>query len=297
VIANGTSVLVALNTFGHPPLLAQLTTDSTFVLGGTTTVTGTVTLGGPAPAAGAVITLTSSNPAAFFPNGMTVTVPAKAVTATFAISINAVTTTTPVTISATFHATRLTSTLNVVPPFTEASLTITPTSLIGMLGGDTAVGTVTLTGPASNGTVVKLSSASPAMLSVPASVTFAPGAKTATLSAVAQHVAADTSIAISATLGTTTQSATVTVRKETSTVTITKAEYVVKKGLLSIEATSSDRVASLQIFNPTTGALVGSIPLVNVGKFTGQLVVSGTFTSAAAQSSVGGLSIAAVAQK
>jgi hypothetical protein len=43
--------------------------------------------------------------------------------------------------------------------------------------------------------------------------------------------------------------------------------------------------------------LVGQIPLVNVGKFSGQLHVTGTFTSVAAQSSVGGLSIAPVVQK
>jgi hypothetical protein len=123
------------------------------------------------------------------------------------------------------------------------------------------------------------------------------GAKTAAFSVIAQHLAADTSAAVSATLGATSKSATVTVRKETATVTITKAEYVVKKGLLNLEATSSDRVASLHLFNPTTGALVGSVPLVNVGKFTGQLAVSGAFTSAAAQTSVGVLSIAAVSQK
>jgi hypothetical protein len=98
-------------------------------------------------------------------------------------------------------------------------------------------------------------------------------------------------------LGTTTASATVTVRKETATVVVTKAEYVVNKGQLTVEATSTDRVASLQVFNANTGTLVGTIPLVGVGKFVGQLHIAGSFTSVAAQSSVGGLSIAAVAQK
>jgi hypothetical protein len=96
---------------------------------------------------------------------------------------------------------------------------------------------------------------------------------------------------------TNTQSSLVAVRKETATVTVTKAEYVVSKGQLSVEASSTDRVASLQVFNANTGALVGTIPLVNVGKFVGQLHVTGSLTSVAAQSSVGGLSIAAVVQK
>jgi hypothetical protein len=166
-----------------------------------------------------------------------------------------------------------------------------------MFGGDAAVGTVTLGSPAANGTVVNLASANPAALKVPASVTFTPGAKTATFPVSAQHVAADTLVAVSATLGTTTQSSSVTVRNETATVAVTKAEYVVSKGQLSLEASSTDRVANLQIFNANTGVLVGIIPLVNVGKFVGQLHVTGSFTSVAAQSSVGGLSIAAVTQK
>jgi hypothetical protein len=89
----------------------------------------------------------------------------------------------------------------------------------------------------------------------------------------------------------------VTVRKEATTVTVTKAEYVVKKGQLTIEATSTDRVGSLQVFNATTGVSLGAIPLVNVGQFKGTLGVTGTLTSVAVQSSVGGLATATVAQK
>jgi hypothetical protein len=87
------------------------------------------------------------------------------------------------------------------------------------------------------------------------------------------------------------------VLKETPTLTITKAEYTVTKSSLNVEATSSDRVASLQVFNAVTGQFVGSIPLVNVGKFSGQLTVTGSFTSVAVQSSVGGVAIGSVKQK
>ncbi len=297
VIANGSGVLVALNTFGHPPLLAQLTADSAFVVGGPALVTGTVSLGAPAPAKGAVVTLTSNNAAAFFPNGATVKIPAGAVSATFVIGTKAVALSTPVTIAANYHFTRLATAIHIVAPFNLTSVSVTPASLIGMFGGNTSVGTVRLSGPAADGTVIDLASANPKALTVPASVAFAPGAVTATFSISAQHVPADTTVALSAMLGSITRLANVTVRKETATVTVTKAEYVVKKGLLNVEATGTDRVGNLQIFNANTGVLLGTIPLVNVGKFVGQLGVSGALTSIAAQSSVGGLSVAPVAQK
>jgi hypothetical protein len=297
VIANQDVLLVALNTFGHPPLLAQLTTDSTFVVGGATTVTATVSLGGPAPTGGASITLTSSNLAATFPGGKTVNIPAGSVTTTCSIATKAVTASTPVTISANYQFTKLATQIDVVPAFTVASISVAPASLIGMFGGDAAVATVTLSGPASNGTVVNLASANSAILTVPASVAFTPGAATATFPIGALHVAANTSVAVSGTLGANTRSGSVCILQETATIVVTKAEYVVKKGLVTVEATSTDRVSTLQIFNPSTGLLVGTIPLVNVGKFVGQLNVTGSFPSLAAQSGVGGLAIANVTQK
>ncbi|HEX4427087.1 MAG TPA: VCBS repeat-containing protein, partial [Terriglobales bacterium] len=192
-ITNGFAVLVALNTFGHPPLLAQLTTDTTFVVGGTTTIKGTVSLGAPAPAGGVIVTLASNKiAAATLPK--TVKIPAGTVSASFTISTNAVTVPTPVTITATYHFTKLTTNINVVAPFTVASVSVSPSSLIGMFGGDAAVGTVTLSGPAPNGTVVNLSSANSAVVTVPASVAFAPGATTATFPVSAQHVTANTTV-------------------------------------------------------------------------------------------------------
>jgi hypothetical protein len=297
VIANRDVVLVALNTFGHPPLLAQLTTDITFLVGGATTVTGTVSLGAPAPTGGAFIILTSSNLAATFPGGKTVKIPAGGITATFAIATKAVTASTPVTISAKYQFTKLATQINVLPSFTIETVSVAPASLIGMFGGDAAVGTVTLSGSASNGTVVNLASANSAILTVPASVAFTPGANTATFPITARHVSANTSVAITGTSGANTRSGSVSVLQETATIVVTKAEYILKKGLVNVEATSTDRVSTLQIFNPSTGLLVGTLPLVNVGKFVGQLNVTGSFPTLAAQSSVGGLAIANVTQK
>jgi hypothetical protein len=295
-MAVGTGVQVSLNTRGTPPLLAQLTTSATDVVGGAT-VTGTVSVGGPTPTGGARVSLTSSSPSATFPSGKTVLIPAGLQTATFTISTTAVTAATTVTITGSYNSFKQSAHFTIVPPFSLSSVSISPSSLIGLYGGGPATGTVTLSGPASDATVVNLSSSLPAVVSVPATVSVKAGSKTAIFTLTAFNVSADTSAVVSATLQGTTRTATVAVRKETPTVTITKAEYTVSKSNLLVEATSSDRVTTLQVFNSVTGQLVGSIPLVNVGKFSGQLTVAGPFTSVAVQSSVGGVAVGSVKQK
>jgi len=293
-------VQVALNTFGHPPLVAQLTASSAFPVGSGPIVTGTVSLGGPAPAGGALITLFSSSPSASFPNGKSVTVPAGSRSATFAIATSAVAAPTPVTISATYHLITQKTSFTVVNRFTLTS--ISSVTIVGEFGGNAGVGTITLSGPASDGTVVGLTSANASVLKVPPSVAVVPGAMTATFPMTANHVAADTVVAVTGTLAGTTRSAAVTVKKQTAAVAIQKAEYVVKKGQLTVQATSTNIEPSLTVYNANTGALVGSLRLtnvgnVNVGLFTGVLTVTGSLTSIAVQDFAGGLAIGAVAQK
>jgi hypothetical protein len=295
-MAVGTGVKVSLNTRGTPPLLAQLTTSATDVVGGGT-VTGTVSLGGPAPTHGALVSLTSSSPSATFPNGKTVLIPAGSQSSTFTISTTTVSAATTITITGTYNSFKQSARFTIVPPFSLSSVSISPSSLIGLYGGGPATGTVTLSGPAADGTVVNLSSSIPSVVSVPTNVSVKSGAKTATFTLSAFHVTADTSVTVSATLQGTTRTGDVTVRKETPTVTITKAEYTVSKSNLLVEATSNDRVSSLQVFNAVTGQLVGSIPLVNIGKFSGQFTVAGPITSVAVQSSVGGVAVGSVKQK
>jgi hypothetical protein len=296
VIAVGTGVLVARNTSGRPPLLAQVTTSTAVVVGGTT-LTGTVALGGPAPSGGALIALSSNNVNATFPNGKSILIPAGAQSATFPIATQAVTSSAVVTISATYHSVKQATKFTIVAPFALKSVSVAPSSVIGMFGGDPATGTVTFNGPVTDGTTVSLASAQPGLLSVPVTVSVAAGATTATFPVAAFHVTADTPIKVTASFQGTTATTNVTVQQQPATIVITKAQYTVSKSLLNIEASSNDRVASLQIYNAITGAFVGNIPLVNVGKFVGQLTVTGPFTSVAAQSSVGGVAIAPVAQK
>jgi hypothetical protein len=299
-------VQVALNTFGHPPLVAQLTASAVFTVGGGS-VTGTVSLGGPAPAGGALITLSSSSASASFPNGNSVTVPAGLRSTTFPIATSAVATPTPVTLSATYHSVTQKTSITLVTRFTLAS--VSPVIILGEFGGNAGVGTVTLTGPASDGAIIGLASANPAALKVPASVAVAPGALTASFPIVANHVVTDTLVSITGALAGITRSAAVTVKAQPGIVAIQKAEYVVKKGQLTVQATSTNLAPagsagspSLTVYNANTGTLVGSIRLTNVGKgnvgsFTGVLTVSGSLTSIGVQDVAGGLAIGAVAQK
>ena len=297
VIATGSGILVARNTSGQPPLLAQVSTNTVSVLGGATAVTGTVSLGGTAPSEGALVALESSDPAAGFPNGSTVLIPAGSQSANFTISTTAVTTATPVTISASYNSVTQSGTFTVVPSFSLQSVSVSPASLFGMFGGNRSVGTVTLSGPVADGVVIGLATDNPRAISIPPTVAVAPGATTAAFVILAQPVTADTPVTISASFQGITVSGTVTVRKETASLVISKSQYTVSKTQLNVEATSTDVVSSLQVFNATTGALVGNMPNVGGGKFVGQFRVAGPFTSVAVQSSAGGLAIASVPQK
>src|SRR5438046_423442 len=155
--------------------LSALALNPTSVTGGTQSSTGTVTLSGPAPSGGAVVSLSSNNTtAARVPSS--VTVAAGATTASFTVSTSAVSASVAVTISAAFGGTTRTATLTVnpatPPPVTLSSLTLNPTSVTG--GTQSSTGTVTLSRPApSGGAAVSLSSSNTFTARVPASVTVA----------------------------------------------------------------------------------------------------------------------------
>ena len=298
-MVDGTAVYVARNSMGNPALLGLVTLDSNFVVGGPSTVIGTVKLGGPAPAGGSVIALASDNPAAAFLPGTSVTIPAGATSATFTVATGAVAAATPVNISATLGSVTQTGLITVVPPISVSSVTIAPASLFGFFGGNLAVGTVTLSGPASDSlVVVALSSSNTAGATVQASVAVLPGATTATFSLSALHVSVNTPVTITGGYQGTTASGIVNVLKATDTVIITKTEYVVSKSQFRIEATSSDASAAFMlVFNAITGAPIAPMAPAGGGKFTGQFFVPGPFTSVAVQSANGGLAIGAVIQK
>ncbi len=176
--------------------LNTVTLNPTTVPGGAGSV-GTVALNGPAPAGGAVVTLSSSNTAAAQVPA-SVMVPANATTATFTVATSVVSANTTATISATYRAT-LTANLTVVRSLSTVS--VNPTSVVG---GTSSTGTVTLAGAApAGGAVVTLSSSNTAAAQVPASVTVAAGATAATFTVTTFAVASSTTATISGTYGVT----------------------------------------------------------------------------------------------
>ena len=104
-------------------------------------------------------------------------------------------------------------------PATLSALSVNPSSTVG---GTSSTGTVTLTAAApSGGAVVSLSSSNTAVAAVPASITIAAGATTATFSASTSPVAASTPVTISASYGGVTKPTTLTVNPASQAATLT----------------------------------------------------------------------------
>jgi trimeric autotransporter adhesin len=158
-------------TVKPPPLIDPLLTPA-IVIGGNPS-TGSVTIGGPAPAGGATVRLSSDNPAAIVPP--TVTVPAGAITATFIVNTIPVNSVTMAGITGSYNG--VDTGILIINPPSVLSVSLTPTTVIG---ATSSTGTVTLDGAApQGGAVVQLSSDS-SSATVPATVMVPAGSTTAT---------------------------------------------------------------------------------------------------------------------
>ncbi len=293
LLLSAPSVTVLRDTHGTPPLLALASISPASVVGGSRTQ-GTVVLGGPAPAGGAVVSLTSSNPALAFPLAATVTVPAGASSAPYSIATSAVITPTPVTITAVWNSVAQPAALTLVAPYTLTGLSINPAS---QYGGFTVQGTVSLSGPADSTATVLLSSSNTALASVPASVTVPAGATGGNFTITLRPVAVNTPATISASLGGVTQTSAITVLQPLDSVKITRAEDTIRSAQLRVEATSTSTSATLTVWNSATGALIGTLANAGGGKYTGSFTVSPAVLSITVRSSLGGLATGAVTQK
>jgi len=190
--AGGTSVSGSLKI-----TVAELTTlslnPSNVTEGGSST--GTVGLNGLAPTAGAVVRLSCPLLGVKLP--MSVSIPSGARKATFSIETTAFEEPESTTVTAKYDAVSLKASLTISLPALSA-VTVTPTSLIG---GNSASGTVTLSGAAlSNGFMVTLSSNQPSV-KVPQSLTVPSGASSATFSVSTTPVSSATQAMISASAG------------------------------------------------------------------------------------------------
>ena len=112
-----------------------------------------------------------------------------------------------------------------------------------------------------------------------------------------QPVTTDTAVSISASMNGTTQAAAVTILRPLDSVRITKAEDSTRSFQLKVEATSTSAAASLTVWNPATGALIGALTPGGGGKYTGSFTVSPAVLSITLKSSLGGITTGPVAQK
>ncbi len=250
--------------FQHSPLSA-VSFNPASVTGGTAS-TGTVTLSDAAPAGGATIPLSNSNPAvATVP--VSVTVPAGATSATFAVSTNLVTVSTSVTISATYGSASSFALLTVTPATTLSSLSLNPTSVTG---GTASTGTVTLSGSApAGGATVALSSSNSAVATVPASVTVPAGAANASFT-VSTTTCTSGAVTISGTYGGLTKSAGLTVTTTPDTLTIQQADYFASRQELRVAVMDTNSTATLQVYVTSTGQLIGQLTKGGDGTYRGQ---------------------------
>ncbi|HEY0376771.1 MAG TPA: hypothetical protein VGC87_07430 [Pyrinomonadaceae bacterium] len=188
-----------------PLAISSLTINPASIVGGNA-VTGTVMLNGPAPAGGAVVTLSDSIPAATTPSN--VTVPAGAKTKTFSVTTVPVTINQGGNVTASYGGATKSAAL-VVQALALSSVTLSPASVAGGVG---VAGTVTLNGPATSAGVVVTLSDNLAATTVPSNVTVPAGATSKTFNITTTVVAATQSGTVTAKFGAVSKTAALTVR-------------------------------------------------------------------------------------
>ena len=197
--ASSTADITVLST-----ALSSLTLDVSSVSGGVS-ATGTVTIANAAPAAGYVVTLTSSSDKVTIP--ASVTIAAGQTSATFQATTVAVASDVTSTITASANGVDKTSTLTVTAPGI-ATFAISPTSVSG---GNTATATITISDAAPVGGLTIALSSNNAAAGVPASVTVAAGETTATFDVTTTQTNTDALATVEATLNGASSTADITV--------------------------------------------------------------------------------------
>jgi len=255
-----------------PPGLTGLTLSPTSLQGGNSS-TGTLTLSGPAPTGGDVVSLTSSSSSAVVPSS--VTVAAGATSATFTITTSAVANSTTATISGVLGTVTKTATLT-VNSAGLTGLTVSPTTLVGSLS---ATGTVTLGGPApTGGTVINVSSSS-ASATTPATVTVPAGATSATFTIKTTSVATAVTATITASLGTATKTATLAINPLSVTslslnpTSVTGGDSSIGTVTLNGPAPTGGIAVTLISSNPSAATVPASVT-VAAGQLTATFSVS-----------------------
>src|SRR5262249_14764344 len=194
-----TATLNGVSTSGTftvlPAALKSLQVNPVAVSGGSQAIAW-VDLDGPAPAGGAVLSLSSNSPAVSVP--ATVTVPAGAWSMSVPVTTAAVTAATAATITVSYNGASKHAPMTGPPPRPPGSLRIDPISRIGSDPGS-ATGRVTIASFSAYDQTFQLTSSNPAVASVPGSVTVPAGSLLGGFPVFTSNVAATTIVTISAT--------------------------------------------------------------------------------------------------
>ena len=175
-----------------------------------------------------------------------------------------------------------------------SSLSVNPSSVIG---GNSSVGTVVLSGAApTEGAVVTLASSNVTIATVPASVTVAAGATSATFAITTNRVTVTKSVTISGVRGGLTKAVLLTVNA-VDTIAIQRAEYVRSRRQVRVDATSTAPTAVLRVYVTATGAFIGTMTNNGGGRFSGFLPWSANPKNITVRSSFGGSASKAVTLK
>lgn len=282
-----TTSVVTLTVLASPTVSA-LSLSPTSVTGGSP-ATATVTLTGPAPAGGASVTLSSSNPgAATVPAALTIA--AGASSGTFSVTTLVQSFTTSASISASYHGTTQTALLTVTRAPTVLSVTVSPSILEG---GGAANAVVTITDPApAGGTVVAITSSNATLAPVPASVVVAAGQVSASFTIATTTASAPTAVTISATFpATVTQTAILTVVPSPTPVSLTLSPASVSGGMTSTGTVtlSGPAPAGGSAVALSSSAAIATVPpvlTIAAGQTTGTFAVTTGATSVTTLSTI-----------
>jgi hypothetical protein len=256
-----------------PPAPASLAlTTNAFYSGNTAWLQ--IQLGGAAPAVGAVINLTSSNPAAA-PVPATVNMSGNTAWMQLQIQAGQVTSPTPVTLTATLNSGQASVQFNVLPPSLK-SITITP----GTISGGADAGAVAmLNGQApAGGAVVDFSSDSPSAMP-PALATILAGNSSVSISIPTNMVAANTLANITAGWnGASVQSPlTITPQAQPASIALSPASVSGSAGSFATvkmaAPSATDQIFQVNSSNPAAAGVSSSV-LIPAGSTTGGIIIN-----------------------
>jgi len=222
------------------------------------TSTCMITLNQSAPSGGTAVALTNTNTAALsVPT--TVTVASGASTATLPATAAMLTTPQSATVTAMLGTSSASASLSVKAPVLITSLACSPATIAS---GTASTCTVTLNQPSpSGGTAITLTNTNAAALFVPASVTVASGASTATFSPTAGILTASQSATLTAKLGTSSFSVLLTLLSGDTTPPSVSIQSPIAgqtvSGTVTLSALASDNVAVAGVQFKVDGVNVG----------------------------------------